>query len=859
MITFSSLWRFSLIAPLVAISLCIVSCSSSFEVYDLRCEGLSEPLGIDSARPHFSWKISSSSPMEQVAYEIQVASSSEALKSGHADLWSSGKVDSSDQVMIPYSGNQLVSRQQCWWRARAWKSGKEVSAWSAPQRFGVGIIDGDSLKGEYIGAVPGEGRSPIFRKEFAISKVGDAVLYVNSLGYHEVYINGEKVSEAVLNPAVSQLDKRSLIVAYDVTGLLREESNEILIWASPGWYKPGTFNAIYEGPLVKAELAAVSPSGAQTLLRTDSSWEGAWSGYRDYDTWKPWHFGGEAIDARVVPSSLDKNGVESLAWNPVDVVKVEGIEPSMQMCEPCVVQETLTAVSVEPYGSDGAFLVDFGRVVNGMLDISLPAMPSGTTITASFFDDYEPDGSIDPVTRNYFITSSAAEGDRFTNKFHHHVFRYVLLEGLKTAPEVSSVKAMRMRTDYQSAATFESSDKDMNAIHDMVRYTLENLAFDGYMVDCANIERLGYGGDGNASTLSLQTMFDVSPLYVNWLQAWNDCIHEDGGLPHTAPCPYSAGGGPYWCGFIVQAPWRTWMSYADPRLLERCYPIMLHWLEYVDTYTVDGLLKKWPDTDYRGWYLGDWAAPKGIEVGEQESVDLVNNCSLCQVYKELEGIAKVLGRPEEAAGFKARYDALANRINETLYHPETQTYGSGTQVDMAYPMLVGIVPENIRKQVRDKLIERTANVYEGHLKTGLVGVPVITEWATLAGECDFMYGMLKQRTYPGYLYMIDNGATSTWEYWGADRSRMHNCYNGVGSWFYQALGGIIPVEPGYRKVAINPQAPKGLEWVKVTKDTPYGKIVVSRQRNNLHFELPVGVKAIVGGSEYSCGKHDVIL
>ena len=107
--------------------------------------------------------------------------------------------------------------------------------------------------------------------------------------------------------------------------------------------------------------------------------------------------------------------------------------------------------------------------------------------------------------------------------------------------------------------------------------------------------------------------------------------------------------------------------------------------------------------------------------------------------------------------------------------------------------------------------------------------------------------------------MIDNGATSTWEYWSADRSRMHNCYNGIGSWFYQALGGIIPAEPGYRKVAINPQVPKGLEWVKVTKDTPYGQIVVSRQGNNLHFELPVGVKATVGGTEYSCGKHDVIL
>ncbi len=843
----------------LAIMVSVVSCGNSFEVYDLLCEGLSEPLGIDSSEPHFSWKINSRSPMEQVAYEIEVASSIASLKSGKADLWSSGKVASSDQVMVPYSGNQLASRQQCWWRVRVWKSDKEVSAWSEPQRFGVGIIGGDRLEGDYIGAVPGNGKSPILRKEFEVNTLGDAILYVNSLGYHEAYINGEKVSEGVLNPAVTQLDKRSLIVAYDVTRFLKKGNNEILLWTSSGWYKPDTFGAVYEGPLVKAELDIVSPSGAKTLLCTDASWKGAWSGYRDYDSWKAWHFGGEEIDARVVPKSLDKNTLESLEWVPVDVVKVEGVEPSMQMCEPCVIQETFAAASVEPYGSEGAYLVDFGRVVNGMLDISLPAMPEGSTVTASFFDAYEPDGTIDPITRNILIFSASADGDRFTDKFNHHVFRYVLLEGLNAAPEASSVKAMRMRTGYREAATFESSDKDMNDIHDMIRYTLENLAFDGYMVDCANIERLGYGGDGNASTLSLQTMFNVSPLYVNWLQAWNDCIHEDGGLPHTAPCPYGAGGGPYWCGFIVQAPWRTWMSYADPRLLERCYPTMLHWLEYVDTYTVDGLLKKWPDTDYRGWYLGDWAAPKGIEVGDQESVDLVNNCSLCQVYKELEVIAGVVGHPEDAAGFKARYEALAKRINETLYHPETMTYGSGTQVDMAYPLLVGIVPDNLRKQVRDKLVERTATVYEGHLKTGLVGVPVITEWATLAGECDWMYGMLKQRTYPGYLYMIDKGATSTWEYWGADRSRMHNCYNGIGSWFYQALGGIIPVEPGYRRVKIDPQVPEGLKTVTVTKETPYGTIVVSRDGNKLHFELPVGVKATVGGNEYSCGSHDVTL
>ncbi|MBR1926159.1 MAG: family 78 glycoside hydrolase catalytic domain, partial [Bacteroidales bacterium] len=641
----------------MAIVLCFISCGPSFEVYDLRCEGLSEPLGIDSPEPHFSWKITSREPMAQVAYEIQVAGSLSALKSGKADLWSSGRVASSDQVMVPYSGIPLASRKQCWWRVRVWKTEDDVSAWSSPERFGIGIVGEDSLSGEYLGATLLKGDAPLVRKSFTVADLpSQALLYVNSLGYHEAYINGKPVSDAVLTPAVSQLDKRSLIVTYDVTRLLRKGDNEIVFWLGSGWYKPLTFRAAYPGPLVRAELDALTPEGPVSLVRTDRTWKGASSGYSDYESWGAGHFGGEVINASEVPGSLEPESLDKLSWRDVEVVKIDGIEASQQMCEPCRVLEVVPAKSVTPAGKN-RWVVDFGRVMNGMLEIRLPSMDKGHKTEAGFCDAKVEDG-FSPVSRDYYLSSGAPGGDLFKDKFNHHVFRYVVLENLPQAPRPEDIKGLRMRTDYKMGGSFESSDQDMNAIHDMVRYTLENLAFDGYMVDCANIERLGYGGDGNASTLTLQILSEVSPLYVNWLQAWNDCVHEDGGLPHTAPCPYRAGGGPYWCGFIVQAPWRTWMSYADPRLLERCYPTMLRWLEYVDTYTVDGLLKRWPDEPYRAWYLGDWAAPEGVETGDLESVDLVNNCSLCQVYRELEAIAAVVGHPEDAAGFRARYEAL---------------------------------------------------------------------------------------------------------------------------------------------------------------------------------------------------------
>jgi len=851
--------------PFLAAVLFISACSQSFEVDDPTCEMLDEPLAIDSDQPHFSWKIDSEEPMSQYAWEIEVASTQKLLRKGEANLWKSGKVISADQIMIPYAGSPLSSKQQCWWRVRVWKNENEKSAWCKPQHLGIGILEQESFAGEYIGAVPGDGRSALLRTSFHLDgNRYPAILYVNSYGYHEAYINGKKVCDAVLTPAVSELRAHSLIVAYDVKDYLRRGDNEIVLWTGSGWFKPDTFEAKYDGALVKAELDVLQNGEAQCVVKTDGTWTGCWSGYKDTGTWRPHKFGGEEIDASIVPVSLERKFLDKLEWTPVDTIDMSGLKVTPQSCELCTVQEELSPVSIEPY-QDNAILVDFGRVMNGMLEINLPALPAGTAVKVSFTDNKDKDGNMEFTGFNTYISSGRRCGDKFIDRFNHHVFRYILIENLPTTLRLENIKAKRMRTDYEKTVKFKCSDKDMNDIFNMVSYTMENLAFDGYMVDCANIERLGYGGDGNASTLSLQSMFDVSPLYVNWLEAWNDCILDDGCLPHTAPAPYKAGGGPYWCSFIVQAPWRTYMSYGDARMIERCYNSMKLWLNYVDTYTIDGLLREWPNYKYRHWYLGDWAAPVNtpVDVKDPESILLVNNCSLCQSYLDLINIADMVGTAEEKANYQERYDALKERIHNKLWHPADSTYGSGSQIDMVFPMLVGVVPDELKPLVKAKLVERTATLYGGNLCTGLVGIPVMAEWATLEHESDYLYGMLKQEDYPGYLYMLRNGATGTWEHWQGRRSRMHNCFNGIGSWFIQALGGLIPTSAGYRTVTIDPQLPAGIKWIELEKETPYGEIEIECEREDgrleLEVEIPVGITATIAGKQYGCGKHELHL
>ena len=214
-------------------------------------------------------------------------------------------------------------------------------------------------------------------------------------------------------------------------------------------------------------------------------------------------------------------------------------------------------------------------------------------------------------------------------------------------------------------------------------------------------------------------------------------------------------------------------------------------------------------------------------------------------------IATALGRKDEAEGFAVRKEKLNVLIHQTFYNDEENIYATGSQLDMSYPMLVGAVPDALYDKVKQEMLARSAGQYKGHIAVGLVGVPILTDWVIRYKEADFMYDMLKQPDYPGYLHMLNNNATTTWEYWNGERSRVHNCYNGIANWFYQAVGGILADEkqPGYRHVFIEPHIPQGVTWANTTKESPYGTIIVNWKLQDdclmMHVVLPVGVEASV--------------
>ncbi len=667
---------------------------------------------------------------------------------------------------------------------------------------------------------------------------------VASLGYHEVYVNDTEVGDYVLQPAVSQLDKRAMEVTYDITNLIREGDNELMLWLGQGWGR------IYGTPAVaKAEVSKTVSDGECGLIYTvdlsDSTWETSPSPYSYTGTWQPMQFGGERYDARVREH-----------WRPASVYSAKDIAVTRQKFEGNRIVGALLPQRVDTL-PDGTFLIDFGRVVTGWFQLQCLPVPEGDEITMEYLDHLE---AKPPHTEtDIYVSDGSGDDDiHFTNRFHMHAFRYVKVKGLAhyltyglDTPILTASAVQISAVDPHGGATFSCSDPRLNAIHDMVKYTLSCLTFSGYMVDCPHIERMGYGGDGNSSTNTLQTFWDVRDTYINWMQAWHDAMQPDGELPYAAPV-FRTGGGPYWQSFIVLAPWRTYLNYGDRSLIY--YDDMKRWLEYVERHSEDYILQPWPDNERHSWFLGDWAVPEGVEKGG-ESVLHVSSCVVSECLAMMEQMADLWASTRaDTLRFAEWRRNLNAAIHRHFYHPETHSYANGTPLDQCYALLLGIPPDSATAAaVKEQLLRDCHGKYRDHIAAGLMGVPIFTQWCIQERETDLMATILRQPDYPGYLYMINQGATTTWESWDCgrpgkeDRSRVHNCYNGIGIWFYQALAGIRPdpKHPGYKHFYVDPQPCEGIEWVKCTKPTQYGDIHIETTDKILKVTVPEGTTATI--------------
>ncbi len=111
--------------------------------------------------------------------------------------------------------------------------------------------------------------------------------------------------------------------------------------------------------------------------------------------------------------------------------------------------------------------------------------------------------------------------------------------------------------------------------------------------------------------------------------------------------------------------------------------------------------------------------------------------------------------------------------------------------------------------------------------------------------------MVNQKTYPGWGYMLEQGATTLWEQWDGENSRLHSSFVSVGSWFIEGIAGIQldPARPGYKHFFIRPGIVGDLTSAEAEFHSLYGTIRslwwLSQNESVVSVDVPVNTSATV--------------
>jgi len=843
--------------------------SSTLQIDQIKCEYQVDPLGIDQLNPRLSWQMKSSGVRgeKQTAYRIIVASSSDKLRKGKPDLWDSGKITSNQSYQVLYEGEPLQSEQQYYWKVMVWNKDDKPSLWSEPALWSMGLLEPAGWKAKWISTAK-EDKSPWYRHQFNMDKSPElATIYLASLGYYELYINGHKVGHEVLAPAVSNYMKRSYYQTFDVTQYLIQGENCIAIWMGQGWYSPGLPGVSHHSPVVRAQLEMEMPRQKMTVI-TDSTWLTHSSDRTLLGTWRWGNYGGELVDARKNKPDWNLIDASTDDWDRTIEVEATNVPCVAQYCPGNSRQNSISPVSVERLDT-GKILVDFGTNLTGLMQMQFRNLEPGKKITLYYADmdardkdfishqNLMRDGFSCLGQWDEFIPAGGAV-EEFSNKFNYHGFRYALIEGLPYLPVKEDIIAIPVGSDLDETGSFSCSNELYNRINKMVVWTYQCLNLGGQTVDCPHRERLGYGDGQTIMDLGCYNFY-APGLYAKWSRNWWDEQREDGSEPFIAPSSGPTGGGPAWGAMCIVVPWKTYLFYADTLLLEQGYPFMKGYIDFLTANCKDGLLKDMFDNK---WFnLGDWVPPgRGME--KQNWVDdtsrrLFNDCYRLYLLDIMNQVASILEKTDDARQFQDELARSRQKIHQAYYNPSTGLYANGEQPYLIFPLRTGVTPNELKGAVFEKYIEALLVKDNGHLNSGMIGTQQVVDYLVAVDRNDLADTFVNQTTYPGWGYMLENGATTCTEQWNGYYSQIHSCFPYIGGWFYKGLAGIQvdPENPGFKNIILRPGIVKSVDWVNCSYESPYGKIISNWKMEGDLFEWKVTIPTNSTATLYLPGKE----
>ncbi|QSB12868.1 glycoside hydrolase family 78 protein [Natronosporangium hydrolyticum] len=813
--------------------------------------GAGPVLGTGARAPRLSWQLSPTESAElppdfrQDGYEIEMTRAGQSPQRF--------RVDSPDQVLVPWPGPPLTSRESATVRVRV-RSGETWTDWSDPATVETGLLAPADWRARFVSpqGIGGLDRpAPILRGTLTVpAEVVRARLYATAHGCYRAELNGQPVTDEVLAPGWTSYRHRLRYQTYDVTGLLRPGDNQLAVLLGNGWHR-GRLGFLGERArygdrlALLAQLEVTTADGAVHVLATDGSWTAYESEVLADDL-----YDGQRTDLRLATRTAPEGPVEEVPGDLDALVAPEG--------PPVRVTQTLPAEQVFRSPS-GATLVDFGQNLVGWVRLRVRGHQSGHEIVVRHAEVLE-DGELGVrplrtarATDSYLL--AGPDEVVLEPTLTCHGFRYAEVIGV-TELSADDITAVVLGSDLRRTGWFESSEPLLDRFHENVVWSARGNFLD-LPTDCPQRdERLGWTGDIQVFSPSASFLFDAAGFLSSWLADLAADQYPDGTVPFVVPdiLPFSQPAAA-WGDAATIVPWQLYQRTGDLGLLARQLPSMRAWVDRVAA--LAGPRRVWAG----GFQFGDWldpTAPPDAPFQARTDPDVIATAHLARSASIVAEAAELLGEPDVAA----RYAELAAEVREAFVAEYLTPGGrvlSDTPTAYALALVWDLMPQALRARAGARLADlvRRAGF---RISTGFVGTPLVADALTDTGHVDVAYRLLAQTGCPSWLYPVTMGATTVWERWdsmlpdgsinpGEMTSFNHYALGAVADWLHRRVAGLAPAASGYRELLVRPVPGRWLQSAGARHLTPYGEAAVDWERGDgqltLRVRVPVGTHATV--------------
>jgi alpha-L-rhamnosidase len=826
------------LCSLFALQIVASLCFAQVKVDGLLCENRSNPIGLDVTVPRFSWKLlSDRRDVMQTAYRVEVSESA----GFHNYVWDSGKVKSDSSVFISYKGQPLQSGKKYFWRVQVWDNNGKSSGWSQSAWWQTALFNESDWKAQWI--TPGYAEDtinrppPLMRKQFAVNKkIRSAVAYITAHGLYEAQINGRKVGDAYLTPGWTSYHNRLQYQAYDVTGMLKEGQNAIGVMLGNGWYRgiigySDKKNVYGKDIALLMQVNITYTDGTTATITSDDSWKSS-TGEVLYSE----IYNGETIDHNKDQPGWAAAGFNDAQWSPV---KVEESPKNILIAtynELVKKHETFKPVRIftTPKGEK---VIDFGQNLVGWVVLKVKGS-AGDKIVVSHAEVLDKAGNF--YTENLRAAKAqdtyilkGGEDETFEPHFTFHGFQFIRVEGYPGDIKPEDVTAVALYSDMKPTGTFTTSNAMINQLQHNIQWGQKGNFLD-VPTDCPQRdERLGWTGDAQVFSRTATFNMNVNDFFAKWLHDVAADQSAAGSVPFVVPnCLGFTQCSTGWGDVATIVPWNMYLAYGDKRILENQYPSMKAWVDYIQHQSKNDLWNS-------GFHFGDWLfySRDDDTDGTSAITDkfFIAQCFYAYSTQLLINAATVLNKQEDVT----YYTGLLKRIKDAFFKEYVTPNGrlvSGTQTAYTLALNFDMLPESLRGQAADRLVENI-HAYGDHLTTGFLGTPYLCHVLSRFGKDNTAYHLLLQQTYPSWLYPVKMGATTIWERWDGIKpdktfetptmnSFNHYSYGAIGDWMYRVMTGLDTYTdgPGYKHIKIMPHPGGGFTNASATLQTYYGDV-----------------------------------